>query len=176
MTYLLSVCFSNSHPEKAPFFHTHQPLTTPSTLSMGTTLTTYEARSARPRAVGAIRASRVPWMTCDALLSPGCTRADRNSRVRPCTSNVGSEDSEDKRENKARRGRQTRTRRGSHLDGVLLSVLGGDGEDGHLVAVQGAAQGLGAEQHVLAGAPGPPHHLHLWGAAKGVTFLHLYRF
>ena len=57
---------------------THHPLTTPSTLSIGTILNTYLARSAAASAEAASRQASVPSITHDALLSPGCTRADSN--------------------------------------------------------------------------------------------------
>ena len=71
-------------PEARVMVMTHQPFTTPSTLSMGSTLMTCAALRARPSGVADSRASSVPCTTCDELLSPGCTRAVRYSSERPC--------------------------------------------------------------------------------------------
>lgn len=62
--------------------YTYLPLTTPSGLSMGTILKMYASLRLCARGLLPIRNSRVPFITQLALVSPGCTRADRNTRGR----------------------------------------------------------------------------------------------
>lgn len=75
--YLPTLSFFDSSLSKQKV-KTHQPFTTPSTLSIGTILKTNLDRKALAVSESPSRQPSVPSITQDALLSPGCTRAVRN--------------------------------------------------------------------------------------------------
>ena len=55
--------------------HRYDPLITPSGFNIGTSLKTKLSRRSLASGDPPVRKSRIPFIICEALLSPGCTRA-----------------------------------------------------------------------------------------------------